>query len=131
MIAAGVLRHFVGAAFKSILGGGTVPVLVVVAVVALSGGAYLKGVQHQKAKCTTAALTSTVTAQRRELGRLADRLAAVQNARVAAENRGIEDAAKLEQWKGEADDFKREITGQPDACTLDAGDADRLRRIGN
>lgn len=131
MIAAGLLRQFAGSAFKSVLGGGTVPVLAVVVFLAATGAAYFKGAEHQATKCATASLTSTVAAQRRELERLSGQLAAVQHTRLAAEQRGIHDAAQIEQWRGEADAFKQDISKQQIGCALGDDDAGRLLKIGN
>lgn len=131
MIAALALRQFAGTAFKSVLGGGTVPVLAVAVFMAATGTAYFKGVEYQKTKCATATLTSTVAAQRRELERLSDKLATVQKMRLAAEQRGVQDAAKIEQWRDETDAFKQSISKRPIGCIVGADDAGRLLKIGN
>ena len=130
MIAALALRQFAGTAFKSVLGGGTVPVLAVAVFLAATGAAYFKGIEHQKAKCATAILTNTVAAQRRELERLSGSLAAVENVRLNSEQRGTEDAATIEQWRGEANAFKQDISERPNGCFLSDDDAGWLRRIG-
>lgn len=131
MIAAGVLRRFAGAAFKSTLGGGTIPVILLALFVGSSTTAYFKGVAHQKSKCNTATLTNTAASQRRELERLSGQLLAVQGTRERAAQRGIQDAATIKQWSDETDAFKQDISKQPIGCTLSADDAGRLLKIGN
>lgn len=131
MISAKTLRGFAGAAFKSVLGGGTVPVALVALFVATNSASYFRGAGHQKEKCSAASLTITNAAQRRQLERLSGQLKAVEDMRRKSEQRGIQDAAKIELWRGKADAFKHEISERGDACAVSVDDAGRLLEIGN
>lgn len=131
MISLKALRGLAGSTFKSVLGGGTVPVVLVALFVASNSASYIRGAGHQKDKCSAASFAITVAAQRRQLERLSGQLKAVENMRRKAEQRSIQDAAKIELWRGKADAFKHEVSKRGVACAVGVDDAGRLLEIGN
>jgi len=114
----------------SALGGGTLPVLGLAAVLAVYGFGYAKGAQHQKEECRTAGLETTVESQRTAVKRIQEQLRAANVARDNANDRAERDATLLEQAKEEADAFTQTLHDRTAHCPVSADDAERLRRIG-
>ena len=115
---------------SSTLGGGTLPVLGVVAALAVYGFGYAKGAQGQRAGCHAAELEATVERQRADLRLVEEQLRAASEARDVARAHAARDAAIMEREREEADAFKQELATRANHCPISSADAERLRRIG-
>lgn len=112
------------------MGGGTVPVLLVVAVIAACGFVYSKGAQRAHEACHAADLEAMIAAQKATIARIQEQLIAAREARDMARARAKRDAAILEQEREEADAFRQDVAARAHRCPVSADDAERLRRIG-
>ncbi len=114
----------------ALMGGGTVSVLLVVAVIAAGGFVYSKGGQRAREACHAADLEAMIAAQNATIARMQEQLIAAHEARDVARARAERDAAILEQEREEADAFRQEVAARGHHCPVSADDAERLRRIG-
>ncbi|MCH2165927.1 MAG: hypothetical protein MK098_14970 [Marinovum sp.] len=111
-------------------GAGTVPVLIIIAILAFGAWSSSKGAAREALQCRSADLEATVAAQRASLLRIEEQLARANEARDVARARAERDATILRKEREEADAFKDELAVRAHHCPVSADDAERLRRIG-